>query len=764
MSKTTDKDEMKSSTEIESNAEKSNIAEEAKSTEATSTDNSSCSAFTLVRHDNGIAHLVIDVVGENVNTLKAEFADQIHAVLAEIKGDKGITGIVLCSGKEGTFVAGADINMIDDCQSRDEVVALSRQGQRIFAQLEQLPIPIVAAIDGSCLGGGLELAMACHARVCTDNAKTALGLPEVQLGLLPGSGGTQRLPKLVGLQKALDMMLTGKQLRAKQALKAGLVDDVVPSSVLLTVAEQLAIKLHQRGKSSAKRKQGTVDKLLENNSVGRNIVYQQAQKTVQAKTQGNYPAPVKIIDCVRTGIEFSEENGYQLEAEHFADLVMSDESAQLRQLFFASTAMKKEQGVADVMPEKITKAGVLGGGLMGGGIAFVTATKANVPVRVKDINHKGIGQALKYSYQVLNKKVKRRFMLNSEMQKQLSMITGSVEYTGFKALDIVVEAVFEDLSLKQNMVAEVEANCHEKTIFASNTSSLPIGNIAAKAKRPENVIGLHYFSPVDKMPLVEIIPHDKTSDETISTTVAFAKKQGKTPIVVKDKAGFYVNRILAPYMNEAAILLLAGEPIDKIDKALVKFGFPVGPMQLLDEVGIDVGAKIGPILQADLGERFAAPAAFDKLLADGRLGKKVNKGFYQYQKQSFAKTLSNTFKGIKAGQKQVDESIYSLLAITPAGSLSAAEISKRCTYMMLNEAARCVDEGIVRNARDGDMGAIFGIGFPPFLGGPLRYIDKIGAKSVVAQLSQWAEQHGERYTPCQALITMAENDQAYYPK
>jgi len=757
MSKATDKDEMENNTETDT-------TEAVNDTEAKNSAESSVSAFTLVRHENGIAHLVIDVIGENVNTLKAEFTEQIQAVLADIKADKGITGIVLCSGKEGTFVAGADINMIDDCQSRDEVVALSRQGQRIFAQLEQLSIPIVAAIDGSCLGGGLELAMACHARVCSDNAKTALGLPEVQLGLLPGSGGTQRLPKLVGLQKALDMMLTGKQLRAKQALKAGLVDDVVPSSVLLTVAEQVAIKLHQRGKSSAKRKQSTVDKLLENNSVGRNIVYQQAQKTVQAKTQGNYPAPVKIIDCVRTGIEFSSEKGYLLEAEHFADLVMSDESAQLRQLFFASTAMKKEQGVADVMPEKISKAGVLGGGLMGGGIAFVTATKANIPVRVKDINHKGIGQALKYSYQVLNKKVKRRFMLNSEMQKQLSMITGSVEYTGFKALDIVVEAVFEDLSLKQKMVAEVEANCHEKTIFASNTSSLPIGNIAAKAKRPENVIGLHYFSPVDKMPLVEIIPHDTTSDQTISTTVAFAKKQGKTPIVVKDKAGFYVNRILAPYMNEAAILLLAGEPIDKIDQALVKFGFPVGPMQLLDEVGIDVGAKIGPILQADLGERFAAPAAFDKLLADGRLGKKVNKGFYQYQKQSFAKTLTNTFKGIKAGQKQVDETIYSLLSIKPTGSLSSAEISKRCTYMMLNEAARCVEEGIVRNARDGDMGAIFGIGFPPFLGGPLRYIDKIGAKSVVAQLSQWAEQHGERYTPCQALITMAENDQAYYPK
>jgi len=741
--------------------EENSIAKQSELTESQPI-NDTNSAFSLVTQDNGIARLVIDVVGESVNTLKGEFAEQITQVIADIKADKSIIGIVLCSGKTNCFVAGADINMLDACVTREEVVALSRQGQRIFAQLEQLTIPIVAAIDGSCLGGGLELAMACHARICSDNPKSSLGLPEVQLGLLPGSGGTQRLPKLVGLQKALDMMLTGKQLRAKQALKVGLVDDVVPSSVLMSVAEQKVMTLSQLGIHDRKRKQSVMDKLLENNTVGRNIVYQQAQKSVEAKTQGNYPAPLKIIDCIRTGIEISSESGYQREAEHFADLVMSAESAQLRQLFFATTAMKKEQGVAGIKPESMNKAGVLGGGLMGGGIAFVTATKANIPVRVKDINHKGISQALKYSYQILNKKVKRRFILNSEMQKQLSMITGSVNYTGFKGIDIVVEAVFEDLSLKQKMVAEVENHCHEQTIFASNTSSLPIGKIAAEAKRPENVIGLHYFSPVDKMPLVEIIPHDNTSDKTISNTVAFAKKQGKTPIVVKDKAGFYVNRILAPYMNEAAILLLDGEPIDKIDSALVKFGFPVGPMQLLDEVGIDVGAKIGPILQADLGERFAAPAAFDKLLADGRLGKKVKKGFYQYQKKSFITSLQDRTKGVKSGQKQVDDSIYGLLNISPSGTLSANEISKRCTFMMLNEAARCVDEGIVRNARDGDIGAIFGIGFPPFLGGPLRYIDALGVKSVVAQLTQWSDKYGERYLPCQALITMAENEQRYY--
>jgi len=717
--------------------------------------NQAKSAFTLTRHDNGIAHLVMDVQGESMNTLKAEFGEQISQMLNEINGDKTITGLVLLSGKDNSFVAGADINMIADCQTAEEATALSRQGQMIFDQLESMKIPVVAAIHGPCLGGGLELALACHARVCSDDLKTSLGVPEVQLGLLPGSGGTQRLPKLIGVQKSLDMMLTGKQLRAKQALKIGLVNDVVPNSILVATAEKLALINAGSGKAPVKikvkkRKQSFLDKVLENNSFGRKVVYSQATKSVLSKTKGNYPAPLKIIDCVKMGVEQTSAKGYQTEANHFGGLAMSPQSVQLRGLFFATTEMKKELGVEGVEPAKINKAAVLGGGLMGGGIAFVTATKAKVPARIKDISQQGLSHAFKYSYDLLNKKVKRRFMLRSEMQQQLSMITGSVDYQGFNNVDIVVEAVFEDLSLKQKMVADIETNCNENTIFASNTSSLPIGQIAANANRPENVIGLHYFSPVDKMPLAEIIAHEKTSDQTISTTVAFAKKQGKTPIVVKDKAGFYINRILAPYMNEAAMLLLSGEPIDKIDKALVKFGFPVGPMQLLDEVGIDVGAKIGPILQAELGERFAAPKAFDKLINDGRLGKKANKGFYLYGKEA------------KKGKKQIDESIYKLLSIKPSGELNDHAIAQRCIYMMLNEAARCLDEDIIRNARDGDIGTIFGIGFPPFLGGPFRYIDKVGAKQVVAQLTQWASEHGERYQPCSALIEMAEQDRTYY--
>ena len=725
------------------------------------------SVFTLVEQGNGIAHIVMDVKGDSMNTLKAEFSEDMATLLAEIKANSRIKGLVLISGKADSFVAGADVNMIAGCKSNDEATALSRKAQMMFCKLENLELPLVAAINGACLGGGLELAMACHARVCTDNDKTSLGLPEVQLGLLPGGGGTQRLPLLVGLQKSLDMMLTGKVLRAKQALKAGLVDEVVSSTILISAAEKLALSIVNKTKlapvfKARKKKQATwyqnpIYYVLEKTIAGRNLVFSKAKKTVLAKTHGNYPAPLKIIDCIYTGIELSSAQGYQIEADHFGDLVMSPESAQLRRLFFATTEMKGEQGVANVMPNSINHIAVLGGGLMGGGIAFISATKAKSSVRIKDISHQGISSALNYSYRLLIKKVKRRFMSHHEMQSQLSLITGTTDYSGFKKIDLVIEAVFEDLALKQQMVNDIEQNTSTDTIFASNTSSLPINKIAEKAQRPENVIGLHYFSPVDKMPLAEIIAHDKTSEQTISTTVAYAKKQGKTPIVVKDKAGFYVNRILAPYINEAAILLLAGESIDKIDKALTNFGFPIGPMQLLDEVGIDIGAKIGPILQAELGERFAPPKAFERLISDGRLGKKVGKGFYLYgNKQNiFTRIIAPVFARFNK-KKRVDQSIYSLLSITPSGNLPENDIVKRCTYMMLNEAVRCLDEGIIRSKRDGDIGAIFGIGFPPFLGGPFSYLAILGPRVVVEQLNLWTKQYGERFIPCEALIKMAE--------
>jgi 3-hydroxyacyl-CoA dehydrogenase/enoyl-CoA hydratase/3-hydroxybutyryl-CoA epimerase len=338
------------------------------------------------------------------------------------------------------------------------------------------------------------------------------------------------------------------------------------------------------------------------------------------------------------------------------------------------------------------------------------------------------------------------------MQQQMSKITGCLDYSGYKSVDMVIEAVFEDVGLKQKMVAEIEEHANEATIFASNTSSIPIAEIAAQAKRPENVVGLHYFSPVDKMPLAEVIPHAGTSEQTISTTVDFAKRQGKTPIVVKDGAGFYVNRILAPYMSEAGFLAMEGQPIDSIDRALVKFGFPVGAFKLLDEVGIDVGTKNIPILMNQFGERFASPDAFEKLLENDRKGKKNGSGFYDYSGKA----------NDKKNGKEVDETIYKLLGVSPESKHTDSTVVERCVLLMLNEAAMCLEEGVVRNARDGDIGAIFGIGFPPFRGGPFRYMDELGIDHLVTRLEHYAASYNEKYKPAAILIKMRDEKNTFY--
>ncbi|HHP0460486.1 TPA: fatty acid oxidation complex subunit alpha FadJ [Vibrio harveyi] len=698
-------------------------------------------AFSLKIDEQNIAWLAIDVPNEKMNTLQAAFADEMKEIFAQLKDTNGVKGMIIHSLKPDNFVAGADVRMLEACTTANEAEALAKQGQELFQQLSDLPYPVVAAIHGPCLGGGLELALACDYRVCTDSDKTRLGLPEVQLGLLPGSGGTQRLPRLIGLLPSLDLILTGKQLRAKKAKKLGVVDACVPETILLDVAKQLI----EKGKNKGKKKQSTKEKLMSGSGLGRKFVFEQAAKKTNEKTRGNYPATVAILEVIQHGLEKGFAQGQELEAKRFGELVMSSESKALRSIFFATTEMKKENG-AEAEPAAVNRVGVLGGGLMGAGISHVSVAKAKVPVRIKDVSNDGVLNALNYNYKLFEKQRKRRIISKAGLQSKMLQLSGGVDFTSFNHIDVVIEAVFEDLDLKQTMVADIEANAKPETIFATNTSSLPIHKIAEKAERPENIVGLHYFSPVEKMPLVEVIPHETTSEETISTVVALAKKQGKTPIVVKDKAGFYVNRILAPYMNEAAHILLANEPIEQLDGALLDFGFPVGPITLLDEVGVDIGAKIMPILVNELGERFKGPDVFDTLLNDGRKGRKSGKGFY-------------TYKGKK---KEVDKSVYKLLNLTPESKLSDNDIALRCVLPMLNEAVRCLDDGIIRSPRDGDIGAIFGIGFPPFLGGPFRYMDQFGLKELVEKMNEFASKYGDRYAPCDGLLTRAGEGRNFY--
>jgi 3-hydroxyacyl-CoA dehydrogenase/enoyl-CoA hydratase/3-hydroxybutyryl-CoA epimerase len=672
---------------------------------------------------------------------------------------------VFTSGKPSSFLAGADVSMLEKVTSSDQAAELSRATQRAFSRLANGRVPVVAAIHGPCLGGGLELALACHGRVCSDARATALGLPEVQLGLLPGAGGTQRLPRLVGIATALDLMLTGRHVRAAKAQKMGLVDEVVPLPILVETAKERARALaatHHEKKRPLERVQSALKGLLtaeglqelalEDNPLGRKVLFQQARKTLRSKTHGNYPGPEKIIDVVEIGMDKGMDAGLEAEARAFGELVVSPEARQLMNIFFATVALKKDKGTdaKGAKARPVRKVGVLGAGLMGSGIAYVSRLKAGAAVRLKDKDDKGVAAGLKSIHGLYGKQVKRRSLTKQEATRQLSEVTGTTTYDGFAGCDVVIEAVFEDLALKHRMVEDVEAACGPGTIFGSNTSSIPITRIAEAAKRKENVIGLHYFSPVDKMPLLEIIVTEHTAPDVIATCVELGKKQGKTVIVVRDGVGFYTSRILGPYMNEAAHILSEGVPVD-IDRALVDWGYPVGPMTLLDEVGIDVAAKVGPIMLEAFGDRIEPPRAMERLVSDGRMGRKNEKGLYRYE---------NGKK--KKGRDAVDESVYALLGIKPDKQLPAVTIAERCALLMVNEAALCLEEGILRSPRDGDIGAIFGLGFPPFRGGPFRYVDAVSAREVVGKLRTFEKEHGKRFTPAPILARMAERNEKFY--
>lgn len=716
-------------------------------------------AFTYNKQDNGVAVIEINVPNQAQNTLAAAFIDDFNYAWDEMKKDQP-KALVIISTKPGSFIAGADIDMINELKSAEEVVAISKLGQATFQKIEDLTIPVVAAISGACLGGGMELALACSYRIADNAGNTAMGLPEVMLGLLPAGGGTQRAPRTVGIANALDLMLTGRQLRAKQAKKMGLIHEVCEAGSLYEHAVARALAL---SKKSGKDKVSLLsylnkDKLtklaLEKTPQGRKLVFDTARKQAMKKSLGLYPAIPAIIDAVQAGFDKGLRHGYDLEAKLFGDLAMSDVSKQLRGIFHATNVLKKETFVAEgVQAREIKSTAVLGAGLMGAGIALTTTNKAKLPVRLKDRDDKGLAHGVKYLNDFYGKRVKRGALTQPLAAIEQNRVSFTKDYSGFKNVDLVIEAVFESIELKHQMLKDVEEHGNEHTIFASNTSSIPISDIAKAAKRPENVIGLHYFSPVEKMPLLEIITTDKTAPEVTKACVQFGKDQGKTVIVVKDGPGFYTTRILAPYLNEATRLLTEGAAIDKVDNALAKFGFPVGPITLLDEVGIDVGTKVGPVLEAAFGERMSAPAAADVMIDNNCLGRKSGKGFYLYEGVS---------KKDKKNGKPVNTELYTLLNAPASKNIPDNEIVERCAWMMINEAAYCLQEGIIAEPLHGDIGAIFGLGFPPFRGGPFRYLDTVGLETAVATLERLQQTYGDRFKPAQILVDMAKEGKTFY--
>jgi 3-hydroxyacyl-CoA dehydrogenase/enoyl-CoA hydratase/3-hydroxybutyryl-CoA epimerase len=734
------------------------MIEDSKNEESKSEDNTQ--PYASVRVHDAIAYVCIDVDAKSVNTLSTPMTQRFEQILDELADTPALEGVVIHSGKPNNFVVGFDINELGELADEpQDIRPMIERGHALMDRFEQLSVPVVAAIHGNCLGGGLELAMACHGRIASKSDSTQLGLPEIKLGVIPGLGGTQRLPRIVGLKTGLNMILTGKQVSARKAKKIDLVDDVVHPGILLDVAAEKARELFAKG-GWRERPKNKISEVFSNpgemvnlaaKTPARKLIFNQARETTKKQAGERYPAPFAAIDVIETGFAEGFEAGIRAETEAFCELVKGDVANHLINLFF----MKQEVDKAKPFPWNtkaypVNKIGVIGAGLMGAGIAQVAAYKG-YEVRLKDVDDEGVSWGLNYTKELIDKLVQRKKLSAAMGDVTFGRISGTTEYTGFGQADVVIEAVFEDLALKKSVIQALEAHTHSDAVIASNTSTIPITKIASASKNPEMVLGMHFFSPVHKMPLLEIIRHEDTSSKAVATALKVGREMGKTCIVVNDGPGFFTSRVIGAYINEAGWILQEGASVRDIDQAMKRWGFPVGPMKLVDEVGMDVALKAAKTLQHAFEERWDAPTALKAVAADGRKGKKNKKGFYHYDGKSNGKSNS------------VDESVYDLL---PGGrerkSVDQDVIQERCWLAMLNECAYCLQEGIVEHPRDIDIGVIFGLGFPPFRGGILRHADTVGLPKVAARMHYLADQFGDRLKPADIIVEKAEKNENFY--
>ncbi len=695
---------------------------------------------------DGVAVVTLDHPDKPVNTLSPEVLEEFRERVEPLLDDPRVKAIVVASAKADTFIAGADLEILDGMESPEEPATLSREGNALLSRIAASTRPVVAAVHGAALGGGMEVALACHFILASDDPATVFAQAEVMLGLLPAGGGTQRLVRKVGLTAALPLLLTGKRIRARKAYRLGLVDALTTPGGIAETAARAALALAEGKLTPRRKKLSAVDRMARVAPV-RALILRAARKQVMRQTRGLYPAPLAILECVGTGLARGVQAGLECEARHFGELVMSPQSRALRWLFFAMNEAKKQPSPAP--PREVRRLAVLGAGFMGSGVASVSLGLC--PVVVRDISDEALAAAVKQVDRGLLKQVRSGAIRKVEADRRRSRLHPTLEMEEIAGCDLVVEAVFENLELKRKVLAQVEEIVEPETVFASNTSALPIARIAAEARHPERVLGMHYFSPVPKMPLLEIVRAERTSDEALATARAFAVAQGKTPIVVTDGPGFYTTRILAPYLNEAMLLLEEGARIEAVDRAMRDFGYPVGPVALLDEVGIDVGAHVAE----DLGSAFAhrglgSSTALPRLHAEGYGGRKNRKGFYVYPPPG------------KKGKKRPNEAVYGLLGGAPRRDVPADEIQDRLALLMVNEAAHCLGEGVVGSPRDGDLGAILGLGFPPFRGGPFHHVDALGASAVVDRLKALADRLGPRFAPAPALVDLAAAGKRFY--
>ncbi|MDO9901620.1 3-hydroxyacyl-CoA dehydrogenase NAD-binding domain-containing protein [Glaesserella parasuis] len=696
------------------------------------------SPFHVEIDDNRIAIVRIDVKGKSQNWLPEPFIEDLRDVMGSVIYQQA-RGVIFVSGKTKGFIQGYDPDYLRG-KNDEQLKTLSHNAQLVMREINTLKMPVVAVIDGGCYGVGLELALACDYRIASEESYTKFAMPQIRSGILPFAGGTQRLPRLVGLQNAVTMLLSGQKIGVEKALKIGLVDKLIPASNLFETAYQLLLN-HKVQKIDYKNPLDNVKKWrkqLEGNKFIREKYLAHIENRVWDKAFGNYPAVEEMLALLK---EPHFKAGLALEQNALVKLMHTEQAQVLMNLKQTERAMKEQyQHLAQV--RDVQQVTVLGSGYMGAGIAYLTANNAQIPVRIKDIHPSEIQKALQTCYGLMQKAVSKKQLSHGEMIQRMNLITGGERLVAAKSTDFIVEAVYEKLELKQQMVQESENYYEENAIFATNTSTFAIRDIASVAKRPENVIGFHYFSPVTKRPMVEIIPHEKTCQRAVSTAIHFAIQQGKIPMLVADKEGFFINRILTPFLLEAIECLSEGEGIEFIDRALQEFGFKIGPLAMIDEIGLDIIVKSNPAMVSELGKRFALPTTIERLTGDDRKGRKNKRGFYLYD--------------TRGKRTQEDKSVYHTMETIMQNEMEAEDIARRCVLRMLNEACWCLQDQVIRSTDGGNVASVFGVDFPDFRGGVYAYIDKIGAKELVRQLRKHTQQYGERFTPCEWLVERAE--------
>jgi len=684
---------------------------------------------------DGVARIVIDRPTDAVNAIDPPLIVALSQAVAAARAARP-RGLVIASAKPDQFVGGADLAMLAAWSSSAEISTASRAMQRLLDELAALPCTVVAAINGSALGGGCELALACDYRIAADTPSVRVGLPEVQLGLLPAAGGTQRLPRLLGLPVALDLILNARRLTARRALRVGLVDEVVhPAALAKAAADRAATAPKRRlggGRTAAERAATWLPP-------ARAIVLRQARSRVRGETQGRYPAPFRAIDAIAAGLAHGVERGLAVEAVAFGELATSAVARNLIALFMIG--LRQRRGVSAGLPREAAprELAVVGAGLMGAGIAQAGAI-GGLRVRMRDVDDAAVARGLAAVSKLTGDAGRKGVIDRRESRRTIARVTGTTDLSGFRRADLVIEAVFEDLALKRRVIAELETVVGDDAVIASNTSALPIAEIARDARRPERVVGMHFFSPVHRMPLVEVVRTARADNAAVARVVAAGQAMGKTVIVVRDGPGFYTTRTLGVMLGEATLLLEEGVRMEDVDRAMVAFGWPMGPLALIDEVGIAVADHAGRTVAAARG-LTVAPRAVRLLAEAGLQGKRGGVGFYRYDGKS----------------RTPNPRVYELLGTLATARVAApppdsAAIADRLSLLFVNEAVRCLDEGVLRSPAEGDLGAVLGLGFPPFLGGPFGWADARG-QDLRDALSSLAARHGERYEPADGLRT-----------